>query len=831
MPENRSIRVAALVILFSLICVTGNAQFYPQANPPGEIKLALEKMQVLGSVLYVGAHPDDENNALLAYFAKGAKYRTAYLAATRGDGGQNHIGDEQHQALGILRTQELLAARRIDGAEQFFSRAIDFGYTSSVDETLEKWGHEEILADFVWVIRRFRPDIIITRFPTTGEGIHGHHTASAILASEAFRAAGDPQRFPEQLKYVQPWQPKRLFWNAFIRGMRTNKNNPNAMISIDIGAYNPLLGASYTEIGAEARSMHKCQGMGTSKSRGPAINDFALVDGDPAAGRLFSGIDTTWSRVPGSEAAGRLLAEANAKFDIAAPHQSVDLLLQVDKMLAALPQNNWVTYKRTELHRLIQACLGLWLEAAADAYAVAPGGELQLTVTAVNRSPVPVDLRRIGVVQAGLELPVERALPPNQPYSQTFKITVPPDAGYTQPYWLREPAEYGRFRVPEQRLVGMPENEPALQIRLQLSIAGAPIAYKIPVTYRWRDQFDGDRYRPLEIVPEVSANFEEPAYIFPDAQSRDIHIRLQSGIDLCAGYVRLDLPPGWHGTPERQPFSLPRREDEKLVTFRVTPPTDQSIGQFRAVVTLASGKELSRSLVRIRYKHIPYQSYFPPAESKAVRIDLRRNSEKIGYIMGAGDKVAQSLAQIGYEVTLLSDEELESGDLSRFDTIITGVRAYSTRERLRQLHARLLAFVEQGGTLIVQYNSHQGNYVDQLGPYPMELSRGRVDDETAPVEMINPAHPLLNVPNKITAADFEGWVHDRGLYFAVEWDDRYETILSSHDKGKPPLEGGLLYTRYGKGVFIYAAYSFFRQLPAGVPGAYRLLVNLISARP
>lgn len=799
-----------------------------RSNPSAaEIQLALQKMQTLGSVLYIGAHPDDENNDLLSYLAQGAHYRTAYLSATRGDGGQNHIGDELGASLGILRTLELLAARRIDGGEQFFSRALDFGYTTSPEATLKKWGHEAILADFVWVIRRFQPDIMIARFPTTGEGRHGHHTASAILAGEAFRAAADPQRFPEQLEYVQPWQAKRLLWNAWPEVISARGGDPAKLIKMDIGSFNPLLGQSYTEIGAAARSMHKCQGMGTLSSRGPEIEYFEVLNGESASNALFENIDTSWKRIDGGIAVGWQLAEALHSFEPAAPQKTLPALAKAYHELQSLPKSQWVIYKMRELKTLIKACAGLWMQAIADDYSAAPGDSVHIAATLINRSDAQIELTALKINEFSWQQTTD--LPNNQPFAQHIVIALPADAAISQPYWLRQPALPGRYVVDDQQMIGRPDNPPALVVWAMLRVDDAELEFDLPVEYRWRDQFDGDWYRPFEIVPKVTANIEQSAYIFADQQAKLVRARVKSGRNNIAGTLRLELPANWQVEPASHAFSLQHKEDEALLSFSVRPPAQASDATIRAMLQV-DGQTLSQELVRIDYKHVPIKSYFPPASARAVRLDLKKGDEKIGYVMGAGDLVPQSLEQIGYSVTLLGDDDLEKNDLSAFQTIITGVRAYSTRQRLKQLHQRLLDFVAAGGTLVVQYNGNRGNVIDNIGPYPMRLSFERVDEEDAPITFVAPDHPLLNRPNRITQQDFEDWVHDRGIYFADQYDPHYQTVLSSHDTGKAPLEGGLLYAKYGKGIFIYTGLSFFRQLPAGVPGGYRLLVNLISAK-
>ncbi len=802
------------------------------AQPPrllnaAELQLALKKLNVLGSALYIAAHPDDENTALLAYLSRERLVRTAYLAVTRGDGGQNLLGSEKGTLMGVLRTQELLAARRIDGAEQFFTRAIDFGYSKSPEESMAIWGRDKVLSDMVWVIRKFRPDIILTRFPKSGGG-HGHHTASAILAEEAFQAAGDPSRFPEQLKYVQPWQPRRLLWNAWPRRWGPRPADLPATLHVDVGTYNPLLGKSYTEIAAESRSMHKSQGFGSAARRGSSIEDFALVAGDPANGDLFDGIDLSWSRLPGGREVGRLLRQAERAFDPEHPAAIVPLLLKAYARLDALPPGYWVKQKKKELLAVLQSCTGLWLEATAGDYSVAPGGTVKVRLKALNRSDAPLVLERVALpYNAGSDL-LNRELKNNQPVELQVLIPLPENAELSQPYWLRQKPGKGTYRVDDPTLIGLPENPPALTADFTVRVDRRRLRFDIPVLYRWTDPVAGEQVRPFEIVPEVAVNLEEKAYVFPDQRVKEIRLKLLAGAPDVSGEVRLSLPSGWRATPEAISFSLQDKYDETEVSFTLRPPAKPATGTLTAVVETGRGT-WSRSLVTIEYPHIPIQTLFPPAEARLVRVDLRKRGTRIGYVMGSGDDIPASLHQVGYDVTLLSDEDLEGADLSGFDAVITGVRAFNTRPRLKQQRRRLLDYVRSGGTLIVQYNTNRRLVTDEIGPYPFHISRDRVTVEEAAVTFLNPDHPLLNSPNKITQEDFQGWVQERGLYFADEWDGRYQTVLSSHDPGEGPKEGGLLFARYGKGVFIYTGYAFFRQLPAGVPGAYRLFVNMISA--
>ncbi|PYS84385.1 MAG: hypothetical protein DMF67_05300 [Acidobacteria bacterium] len=826
--------VALLLLLLFLAAPPLRAQ-RPTSPDAAETELALRQLGVMGSVLYVGAHPDDENTALLAYLARGRGVRTAYLSLTRGDGGQNLIGTEKGELLGLVRTQELLAARRVDGAEQFFTRAIDFGFSKSPEETFRIWGHDAVLSDVVWVIRRFRPDVIITRFPTTGEGGHGHHTASAILAVEAFDAAGDPARFPEQLKYVEVWKPKRLVWNSFNFRPGEKPKDADKLLSVDVGEYSRLLGKSYTEVAAESRTMHKSQGQGTPSRRGSALNYFAHLKGEPATKDIFDGVDLTWRRVRGGDAVGQLLAEAAQKYDAANPQASLPLLMrayaELTRMAASkLPADEWVSEKREKLGEVIRACAGLFIEATASEPYATPGAQVKITTTLVNRSDFPLSLVDLGLIgsrptDAGAELKN------NQPVTQELTQAAPGD--YSQPYWLREEPGKGLYVVNEQTLIGTPENSPPLDMYVSVATGegGAGIAFEVPVLFRWTDRVRGDLYRPVVVVPEVAVGVEEKTLVFPDRQPKQVRVTLKSNVAAeTAGTLRLKLPSGWSASPAEVPAALKGRDEEFKATFNVTPPAGAGAATLAAEFG-SGGKVFTRGMEEIDYPHIPRQTLFPLAEAKLVRVDLQRRGSRVGYVMGSGDEIPEALRQVGYDVQLLSDEDLANADLSRFDAVITGVRAYNTRPAIRPQQKRLLEYVERGGTLVVQYNTPDRTLEGaQPGPYPFKpTTEDRVTDEEAAVTVLAPDDPLLNAPNKITPADFDGWVQERGLYFAHEWDARYTPLFASHDPGEQDLKGSTLVARVGRGTYVFTALSFFRQLPAGVPGAYRLFVNMISA--
>ncbi len=801
------------------------------ATPPqiellnsAELQIALHKLNVLGSVLYIAAHPDDENTSALAYFSKARKYRTAYLSLTRGDGGQNLIGPEKGAEIGIIRTQELMAARRNDGAEQFFTRAIDFGYSKTPEETLSLWGKEAILADIVWVIRNFRPDVIITR--SLGEDLsgHGHHTASGELAKEAFRAAANSNKFPEQLQYVQPWQAQRLFWNRWWRGQQ---DNPDAL-KINIGDYSPLLGKSYSEIGAESRSLHKSQGFGIIGRRGASYDYYQLIEGTPAATDLFDEIDTSWQRVPGGQKVGLMLAKIIDTFKPQHPSKSLPGLLAVYAKLTELDETHWVKIKKEELLRVIQSCAGLWIEAVSPDFAAAPGDEIKIQTTIVNRSEYPFRIKEIDFNGLALDSDLDIPLKNNDPQTFEKTIRIPKDFPISQPYWLKSPPKKAIFSIREQNLIGLAENPPSIRVNIKLGTESSLLEYSVPLLYRWRDRVAGEQYRPLEIRPKVTVQIEDKVRIFTKNDPQELRVKLKSHSANAAGTIRLAAPAQWRVTPESIPFVLTNKYEETKVTFKVSPPKNSDEAILTAVAE-TDGKKLDRDLVEISHPHIKRQVYFPKSRLKVIKMDIKHAGTKLGYIMGSGDEVADGLLNLGYEVTLIDDDMLERADLSQFDAIIAGIRAYNTRERLRNTYPRLLQYVKDGGTFIVQYNVFRGLKTKNIGPYPFTIGRDRVCEETAPVKFLDSQHPLLNFPNKITQKDFDGWVQERGLYFATEWDERYEPILSSSDTNESDKKGGLLYAGYGKGVFIYTGYSWFRQLPAGVPGAYRLFANLISA--
>jgi LmbE family N-acetylglucosaminyl deacetylase len=808
-----------------LMCLWPASGFANSTQPSGaELERALERLGVVGNVLYVAAHPDDENTRLLAYFANEKLLRTGYLSLTRGEGGQNLIGAEQAPLLGVIRTQELLAARAIDAAEQFFTRARDFGYSKTLKETLAIWGRDEVLADMVWVIRRFHPDVIVTRFSPADHETHGHHTASADLAVAAFRAAADPQFHPEQLKYVTPWQARRVVWNDGRWDPKAGED-VSGLASLDAGGYNPVLGKSYGEIAAASRSMHKSQGFGAAPSRGVRLEYFKLLDGEPMKHSPLDGVDASWARVPHAEALMAAIKRAREQFRVSAPQAILPRLYEVAAALDALPDNPYRAQKRAELDEVIAACAGLFTEAYAKQPSSVPGGELAVTAVAINRSPASLKLREVRFAQ-GAPLPVNKPLIANEPMQLGRGITLPSEIEYANPYWLIDPPAGGLFTARDRSLIGLPEQPSPLEVEWVIAAGDRTLTIKRPIQYKWTDPVAGERRRAVEVLPPLTLHPAAPLLMFPDAHARELKVTVTAGLAAVAGNVQLELPSGWHAEPASRPFSLtPGAVAE--VGFTVRPPAAAASGSLRAVAEV-DGKRVARDVLRIEYPHIPIQTLTPEASVKLVRFDFQRKGTRIGYIPGAGDEVPQALRQVGYEVTPLSNEALAQQPLDHFDAIVVGVRAFNTNARLPAYHQRLMAYVAGGGTLLVQYNTKNwiSNVPAEIGPYPFSIAWDRVTDETAPVTMA--PHALLRGPNSISAHDFEGWVQERGLYFAESWDPRYETPLTMNDPGEAPKKGSLLIAHYQKGVFIYTGLAFFRQLPAGVPGAFRLFANLIA---
>ena len=795
-----------------------------RSMPASELRLELDKLSVLGSVLYIAAHPDDENTNLLAYLSKGRLVRTAYLSVTRGEGGQNLIGPEQGDALGVIRTEELLAARSIDGGEQFFTRAVDFGYSKSSDEAIRFWGADEIVSDIVRVMRTFRPDVVMTRFSAT-IGTHGQHTASAILARRAYDLSGDPAYQPSPGPPLPPWKPVRLMFNG--SAFMTPEYDTASALKINTGGYNPLVGESYNEISGRSRSMHKSQGFGAAQNRGDVINYFETTAGAPATKDILDGVDLTWARVTGAAAAAHTIEEARAAFEGANPPGVLPLLLKAYGQLKALGDDPWAVVKRRDLQSVILLAAGIRAEALSSVESASPGDSLVIRTSVINRSGYPFTLKGVRPAFSAPEPKAPVPLSNNRIFTSEYRVALPPGEPVTMPYWLERPREAARYDVADPSLIGLPRRPSPYRTIFILDSPGGEVAFDVPVQFKFVDPVEGELYRPFVVAPPVSIVPEERVLLFASVSGKSLDVRLSSAGAAAAGTLRLNVPAGWTVTPAEIPFRLRAGGGESRYSFTVTPGAGAASGEFSLSADPGNG-EVSTATVVIRYPHIPAQTILLGATGKLVVADVKKKKFFIGYIEGSGDGVPAALRQVGYDVRLLSDEDLLSAELSPFQAIVAGVRAWNTRPALAMAQRRLMDYVEKGGTYVVQYITTGRGDAPEVGPYPLRISRERVSDETAAITLLAPDHSALSYPNPISNVDFDGWVQERGLYYADSWDSAYVPILSANDAGEPPRHGGLLVAKHGAGWFCYTGLSFFRQLPAGVSGAFRLFVNLVE---
>lgn len=813
----------------AVFCFSGYAQF-PQTKTSSELYHQLEKLGNTSSILYMAAHPDDENTRLISYFENHLHARVAYLSLTRGDGGQNLIGTEIGDAIGVLRTQELLQARSIDGGEQFFTRAVDFGYSKSAEESFEKWGREAILADAVWVIRKFRPDAIVTRFPPTNYAGHGHHEASAIIANEAFELAADPDAFPEQLEYVDPWQTTRLYFNSstwWNKDLQEKAKGSDDYITLNVGEYNPLLGITYAQIAAKSRSQHKSQGFGTDFPYGNQIEYLQYVKGDkadPDVG-ILDGIQTNWEKLNAGEISDEI-DKIQANFNFKNPAQMVPELISLKHSIEKLSDGALLDYKKKELDKLIVDCLGIDIELNTKSGFSTGGKKVVARLDIANTSEFPLGIESTDC--GSLEFTTTPTLVQNDLFSEEIAFTIPKDAEISNPYWLNKP--YGAlYNVSDYTLLGKPENNPAVTCQINFTYQNTAIPVEIPLVHKEVDPADAVLFNPFYIVPDLGFTFDENVLIAPDQSERVVNATIKNYGENFEGEIELQVPEGWSATPKKVAVSIAGGGDV-LVSFGVSRDANALNGTATFKV-LDQNNGTGYEVQEIEYPHIPRQVIIREAELNLVPVPLERGGvEKIGYIEGPGDDVAKYLGAAGYDVTILSENQLKSVEsLREYDAIVTGIRAFNTREELGFANDVLNQYVAEGGTWVVQYNTSRGLKTEDIGPYPFEITRERVTDENAEARFINPAHPVLNYPNKLSPADFDNWVQERGLYFAADWDAAFEPIISWNDPEEPPRNGGLIIASHGKGHFIYTGISFFRELPAGVPGAYKLFSNIIAS--
>ena len=820
-------RFSFLLLVFISFSSFGQLRKQPDA---AAIKLQLKKLTFLGSVLYVAAHPDDENTRAIAFFANDKLATTAYLSMTRGDGGQNLIGSEIRDQLGLIRTQELLSARQIDGGLQYFTRANDFGFSKRVTETFDIWNKDEILSDVVRIMREFKPDVILTRFPPDERAGHGHHTGSAVLAQEAFDLTNNPEFAPDQVKDFGTWQSKRLYTNTGRWWNQTINENTPGIVAVDLGTYNNLLGKSYSEIAADSRTQHKSQGFGSPGRRGEALEFFEYAKGEKAQKDFFEGINTSWTLVKGGERVQPLLDKAIKEFDEEKPFNSVSLLLQIRKEITSLESSVWKERKLVDVNRLIQDCLGLFVEVTSNNYWVAPGQPVTCSFEIINRSSIDVKLEAIKSYELSMDTSAIINLVNNKPQIFKSKKSLLSTLDYSDQYWLSAEHGIGIFNVSNKDLIGKPENDPAATFMLSFLVNGERLEIRSPLLYKWTDPVKGELWRPFEIVPPVFVNLTERVLLFKDQNPKDVFVLLKSSADKnLSGQLKLSLPMGWRSEPTAQPFDLTKRGEEKTLSFKVYPSKEEMSSSLTAVAEI-DGKLFDLSVQTISYDHIPTQTLLPKASSKIVRVDLKKEGGLIGYIKGAGDDIPAALRNMGYEVWEMKNEEVTAENLKKVDAVVLGIRTLNTNDRVRYFMPDLLNYVKAGGTMIVQYNTNNDFEIDKdkFSPFPLNISRDRVTEENSEVRILKPDHVVMNYPNKITTKDFEGWIQERGLYFPDTWDANFEAILSTNDTGEKARDGSLLVAKYGEGHYVYTGLSFFRELPEGVGGAYKLFANLAS---
>lgn len=823
-----SLSLFALLFAFSSF-----GQYKTQLNS-SEIYQKIEKLNFLGSVLYIAAHPDDENTKLISYLSNNLHAQTAYLSLTRGDGGQNLIGPEIREALGVIRTQELLAARRIDGGQQFFSRANDFGYSKKPSETFSIWDKEKVLSDVVWAIRKFQPDVIINRFDHRTEGrTHGHHTASARLSKEAFDLADNKNSFPEQLDYFSTWQPKRLFFNTswwfYGSQEKFEQADKSDMLAIDVGNYYPLLGKSNTEIASLSRSQHKSQGFGNTPVRGKDLEYIELIENklDTEPTSIFTGINTNWSRVKGGKKIGKRITKILNNYDFKNPSKSIPALVKVYGQIENLENKHWRKIKLKELKEIIASAAGLYLEASTKTAFVTKNDSLKVNIEVTNRNKLDLRIKDVCFDNTKTIKNVHKNLDNNQSYREDVSLKIPEDIEFSSPYWLRQSHSLGMYQVPNLPQRGKAENEATLSAVFNLEIENIPFELKKPVVFKTNDPVKGEVYKPLLLVPKISLGFNTKTLIFKDNTTQKLRVTIKSYADNVSGELRLNHDKKWKVTPESIPISFAKKGEEKTITFEVKPPENHAKNTIEAVFK-TKNKSYQQHNAVIEYEHIPQQSILSSAKASLIKLKIEKKGDKIAYIQGAGDKVGESLLQIGYQVSYLQPKEITKQSLENFDAVVIGIRAYNTMKELTYKQNILFDFVKNGGNMIVQYNTTRGLKTSKLSPYRLKLSSHRVTNENANVKFLNPKHPVLNTPNKITNKDFDNWVQERGLYFPDSWSKEFTPIFGMHDSGEKQKDGSLLIAPYGKGYYIYTGLSFFRELPAGVSGAYRLFANLLS---
>lgn len=806
----------------------------PKSYSSAEIYNAMQKFNFLGKVLYVAAHPDDENTRLISWLANELHAETAYLSITRGDGGQNLIGTEIREGLGLIRLHELLAARTIDGGKQFFTRANDFGYSKTPEETLDIWNKDAILQDVVQLFRQFKPDVIINRFDHRTSGTtHGHHTASALLSVEAFDKASDSKAFPDLTKTYGTWQASRLFFNTswFFYGSQENfeKADKSNFVQLEVGSYFPLKGYSNAEISGLSRSQHKSQGFGSSGSRGQQTEYIEFIKGikpqDPTD--LFEGINTTWTRVKGGETIAALTQKLLENYDFKNPEASLPILLEIRKELVNLNDNYWKPQKLELLDNIILQSLGIYAHAVTNEHQTAVGETFEVNLEITNRSDAPVSLKNILLNQKEL-LSAPQQLTSNQQYEKKVSIDENLKQSAETPFWLAKPYQEGMYTI-EPSLRNRAALIPSYQCLIVFEIDGQSISKEVPVQYRYTDPVLGEQFQPFYTVPPASIRLEKSVYLANQSEAFDVEFSVKAYQDQLNLKLVLESVAGVAISPSETDLTFNKKGETKKVRFKVNPNNRNDDFNLKPILKIGN-KNWQQDVQEIRYEHIPWLQWIKPAEAKVILTNIKPIRKKVLYIAGAGDLVPEALEQMGYEVILTDFEMLTKEDLNKAEVAVVGIRAFNVAEASAYKNKWLFDFAQQGGTVIMQYNTSRGLKTNELAPYSLRLGRSRVTEENSSVALVDKSHQVFSQPLDISLKDFEGWTQERGLYFASEWDSAFEAPLRMNDTNESAQAGSLLIAKYGKGYYVYTGISFFRQLPAGVKGTYRLMHNLIELK-
>ncbi|RZS97088.1 PIG-L family deacetylase [Cecembia calidifontis] len=808
--------------LFSFVYFISILSF-AQTTPSSVIYHDLLRFKETKRVLYVAAHPDDENTRLIAYLANAEHADVAYLSLTRGDGGQNLIGKELGIELGLIRTHELLRARETDGGRQFFSRALDFGFSKNPDETFNNWDREKLLSDVVWIVRNFQPDIIINRFNTIPGTTHGHHTSSAMLSVEAFTKAADPKVFPEQLTDTHTWQAKRIFWNAYSWGGQYEPEEGKVYHRFLVGEFNPLLGTTYSQIAADSRTMHKSQGFGSTSQIGQGNDFIEMIQGEPFKSSPFEGIESRWNLLKNGAAIKQVIDKAINEFNFIEPEKNVTNLLEIKKLLGAEGlSDRWFLEKKAHLDQMILNVLGVKSEFVIRKEIGYPGEKINVEMIFNNPSAFPLTLQSFKSDLFSHEL--DASALNNRPVGKTFDIQIPLDYPVSQPFWLQEPKENSLFGIKDRKKIGPPINGSTIQGTVHLLADGQALSFVLPLKYKYNDQVDGEINQPFTLVPEVNVSLDKSnLFIIPGADDL-LKVEVTFRNNLLDGEIEVNgILPNQYQIIDASVDERRKRKDY-FIKFL---DSDQEKKEVTISYLTKDGREFHQDTKRIIYKHIPNLTYFTNTSINLVKMDIKISGQTVGYIPGAGDDVPEVLRSLGYQVSILDDADIRKNRLKDFATVIVGIRAFNVNQALATHVDELMEYVKDGGNLIVQYNTSSPLLTRDLGPYPFNISRDRVTVENSPVNA-DFSHPILRRPNRVTASDFEGWVQERGLYFTSNWDPLYSTPLTMQDPGESATQGALLHARYGKGTYTYSGISWFRQLPAGVPGAIKIFVNLIE---